>query len=456
MDISLKRIKSILGFSLFFSFVQAQHWEAKVTYDKTDSTEILKVNIMPDYGSLGTFEIDFSKSILEQNYKEQLELWKIQEGIFEKVNVQAPFFVINKEGFSYEIDLLKSVHIPSKAYLNYGPIQIANWQEILFDCKDEVKMNLVFVKDSNRYELGIKTLEEWKANPTRILPAKTIVQVNKVNVVSNLSSKEMQQEVEKVLKAFTYLKENKEVVLLFAHDSLPSGGISYPKLAIVYIDAKTSDSNPKFALQHTLLHELFHYVSPYEIRPEKEALLIDKNWLAEATPEYLSLHYQFINGLITEATFIDKLEQKSRTATKFDGKSLNNMALDVYKDASYYEAFYSKGCIALFLLDLKLYQESKGGISIAGLIMGVFPEMNEEQQLYINNMMYEQEQALVYNNNPFAMNQYLAPFGWLYQKQLVLPFTSASETAEIRIENIIPNKMATVEQKALWEGFKKK
>jgi len=456
MDILQKRIKAVLSFFLFFIFAQAQHWDAKVTYDKTDSTELLIVHVMPIYEIMDTFEIDFSKSILAQNDKENLELWKMQEGVFEKVRAQVPFLSVNKEGFSYEIDLMKSQHIPSKAYLNYGSIQIANWQEILFDCAANVELDIVFLKDSKRYELGVKSLEEWKSNPTKILPSKTILQLNKINVSSNLASKELQQELEKVLNGFIYLQQAQDVVLIFANDSLPSGGISYPKLAIVYLDAKTSDSNPKLAFQHTLLHELFHYVSPYQIHPEREATWMDKNWLAEATPEYLSLLYLLKNGLITEAVFIEQLEQKLRTATKFDGESLNDMALDVYRNVAYYEAFYSKGCIALFLLDLKLYMESEGKISVLNLILGNFPDLNEERQLFISNLMYEEEQALIYNEGCFAFNQYLAPFGWLYQKQIVLPYLNTSETAALKKENIILNKMASAEQKDLWEGFKKK
>lgn len=456
MDISQKRIKAILSFLLFFTFAQAQHWDVRLIYSKTDTSETLAVDIMPVYQKGDTFLIDFPLSILGQNFKENLKSWNIVEGKIELVSIKAPFQLSNTTGFAYEIDLKKSTHIPSKAYLNYGTIQLANWQEILFDCNKNVSLNIVFENEKKRYELGVNSLETWKANPTKILPAKTIVKLNNVNVVSNLSSKEFQSETEKVLKAFTYLDKAKELIVIFANDSFPSGGISYDNIALAYIDAKTSNNNPKFAFQHTVLHELFHSVSPYKIRPEKEALLIDKNWLAEATPEYLSLQYQLKNSLISESEFIAQMEQKLRISNKYSGKSLYDMSLDLYRNVDYYEAFYSKGCIALYLLDLKLYQEGKGSISILNLIRGNFPELNEERQLYISNLMYEQEQALIYNENPYAMNQYLAPFGWLYQKQIVLPYTNASETAEIKQENIIPNKMASAEQKALWEGFKKK
>ena len=411
---------------------------------------------MPDYSASDSVSIDFSKSVLGQNFKENIQLWRLNKGEFEKSAVQAPFYASFKAGFSYEIDLSKSTHIPSKAYLNYGSLQIANWQEILFDSDKDFDVNIVFVKDTNRYELGQKKLSESKANPSKIIPAKLLLNLNQISVYANLATNEVKAQLEKTLKHFNYLDEGMELALIFANDSFATGGISYDKMAIVYIDAKTSDSNPKFALQQTVLHELFHKISPYKIRPEKEAYLLDKNWLAEATPEYLALHYQLKNALITEADFIAQMEQKLRLADKFSGKSLNEMSLEVYRNANYYEAFYAKGCIALFLLDLKLYQESEGDISVINLILGNFPELNEERQLYITNLMHDQEQALIYHEGSFAMNEYLAPFVWLYQKQIVLPFTNGSETAEIRRENIIPNKMADAEQKSLWEGFSSK
>jgi predicted metalloprotease with PDZ domain len=337
--------------------------------------------------------------------------------------------------------------------LNYGTIQLANWQEILFDCDVDVKLNIEFEKDAQHYDLGVKRLSEWKVSPSKILPTKTLVNVNRINVACNLSSKELQTQIEQTLKPFNYLAKGTDVVIIFANDSMASGGIRYPNLSIVYIDAKTSDSNPKFALQHTLLHELFHSIIPYEINPEEDAEAILENWLAEAVPEYFSLRCLLKNGLITESEFITQMEQKLRTAVKFDGKSLQDMSLNIYRNATYYEAFYSKGCIALFLADLDLYRASKGEFTISDLIIGKFPDLNEEQQAFITQVMYDLEQAIVVNPNSFALNKYLEAYGWLYQKQVVLPYKVGSKTAEIRKENIVMNKTANIEQKSLWEGF---
>lgn len=462
MDILQKRIKAVLGVLFFFTVAQAQQWETEVSYYKTDSTEYVSVFVTPDYSQLDTCLVDFSKSILGQNLKEAVALWTYnEEELITTSTSKMPLNLVEilgveKQGFRYEIDLLKSQHIPSKAYLNYGTIQIANWQEILFDCNQDIKLHIVFWKDSNRYELGVKSLAEWKLNPSKILPTKTLVQLNKITICSNLASKELQVEMEKFLKGFTYLKLPKELIVIFANDSLPSGGISYEKMAIVYMDAKTSDSNPKFALQHTVLHELFHAVLPYEIGPELEGKSLEENWLAEASPEYFSLRYQLKNKLISDKVFMEQLEQKLRTSLNFDGKSLSEMSLNVYRNASYYDAFYSKGCIALFLVDLKLYEATKGDYSIQDLIFGNYDQMDQAKQLEVSNVMFDLEQNLVSSEKPFALNQYLAAYGWLYQKQIVLPFTSGSTNAEVRKENITPNEKQTVEQKALWEGFKNK
>jgi predicted metalloprotease with PDZ domain len=303
------------------------------------------------------------------------------------------------------------------------------------------------------FDLGAKELNAWKANPSQILPMKTFLAVNNIKISSNIKNAELAEILSETLADFKYFARPTELVLLFAADSLSSGGVFYDDLAIVYIDSKTSGEDAEFNMQKTILHELYHGVSPYEIYPELEARELDKNWLSEATPEYLSLKYMLKNKLIKEEYFLSIMEQKMRIGKRFRGLSLDVMSSQVYRNSNFYAAFYSKGCVAFWLLDLKLYEMTDGKIEAIDLINGAYPNLNENTQLQIRNVMTNMEQELIFNIGPFPINKYISSYGLRYDKQIVLPFKKKSETAEVRSENITFNKAANGEQKSLWKRF---
>ncbi len=456
MDIQKRRFKTVLILLSICSFAFGQTWKVEVVH--VDSLQALHVSVTPDYVLTKEHEVFFQENFLKQNEISNLKVGKLVDGEIKYTVAKSPL-LLNPAmlRFEYLVDLKNSDNIPTKAYLAYKQTLIANWDEILFSSEKALLLSIDFYRSEQEDEeaivLGTNSLDNWKKDPSVLLPLKVLVEINNISVYSNLPNKNLSDLMEKTLANFNYFEEDFSLYVLFGNDSSQTGGAYYDKSAIVYIDAKNSDPDFPYVIEHVVLHELFHGLSPYEIRPEMEAKLLDKNWLAEATPEYLSLKYMVKYKIISEKVFLEVMESKLRIAERFAGISLNDMALEVYRNPSYYQAFYSKGAVALFLLDLQLYKESNGLVNIQDLISGSFPELSEEMQLSLNSLLTDMEQDLVYNENAFPINKVFVDFGLLYEKRVVLPFNENTEKAEIRKENISFNKMSNTEQKARWQGF---
>lgn len=442
---------------LFFSFIfillgvgiSAQEWDVKVEY--LTQSDKLHVEVTPNYEYNLYYTVFFPPSVLNQNIKDSIIVYgRTKTPSF----VESPFELgPNNSKFSYIIDLKKVTNVPTSAYLNYGDIQIANWEEILFDSDKGLTLHIEFVKEKKVYDLGTQSLSAWKSNPSKIIPTKLFMALNNIKITTSIGNDEVGKMLEETLADFKYFIRPTELILLFAAEGLPSGGVFYDDLAIVYVDSKTSGEDPEFNMKKTILHELYHGVSPYEIYPEADARDIGQNWLSEATPEYLSIKYMLQHKMIKDKEFLEIMERKMRIGTRFNGLSLELMSSEVYRNSEYYQAFYSKGCVAFWLLDMKLFEMTDGTVKAIDLINGVYTNLDEQTQLQISNVMHDMEQELVFNVGPFPMNKYLSSFGLLYEKQIVLPYRKKSETAQVRRENITFNKLANGEQKSLWKRF---
>lgn len=429
-------------------------WKLKLTWNELDT--VAKVEVYPTAVGNSKLEVYFDYNILDQNRKGDflVSILKDTDGDdIKKEKQKAPLEVSSHvQSFTYKVNLESSSHVPSKGVLVYGNLALLNWSEILFKSNDSLDLDIEVEIKGKIYDLGSKPLNNWHSEISQLAEPKPILLINNISIYSNNNSKELKELLSKTLEDFKYLSDKKDVFLFFGEDSLPSAGQNFKDLSVIYIDTKNKNSYlPE--MQKILVHELCHWLTHYEIRPEKEQALIEKNWLAEASPEYLSLRYLLRNKLISDAEFLEEMENKLRKAQAFSSKSLNELSFGVYTNPEYMEGFYTKGTIALFLLDLKLFEISKGKLTIDLIIRNAYPELEDEVQREVPNVLNDMENELVMSSGVFDLNKFLAIVGLLYEKQKVLPFSKEDNIAPIRWENISFNKLADAEQKSNWQRF---
>ena len=148
-----------------------------------------------------------------------------------------------------------------------------------------------------------------------------------------------------------------------------------------------------------------------------------------------------LNKLISEEVFFNEFADKINLSNSYNSSSLSDMSMGIYKNPEYKNAFYSKGALAVFLLELKLFSFSKGEITFLDLLNNEMPEMDEQAKLELNNLLFDLENELVETKDSFDYNEYFKDFGFKYSEK------------EIQIEF---NKKASLNEKNLWLKFNNK
>lgn len=117
-------------------------------------------------------------------------------------------------------------------------------------------------------------------------------------------------------------------------------------------------------------HEFLHIVTPLNIHSEEignfdyiNPKMSKHLWLYEGLTEYAAHHAQVAGGLITEAAFLERMQEKIKTSrTRFNDTlaftKLSLGALDKYKNQ--YENVYQKGALIGLCLDIQLRHWSNG------------------------------------------------------------------------------------------------
>lgn len=434
-------------FGLFVS--QAQVWKATVSYVDQDH---LEVNVEPNYAYQNLYRISFPKGIIEYNRKSTFQAFNSLSGEFEKLN---PGFELNPQytKFSYQVDLGDSTNIALQAYLDYGPVQLANWAEILFESDKDIQLAISFQQADKSYDLGNKDLKAWKLNPTPILPMKLVEVIDQVSCYSNLPNEDLAKLLKETIQDFSYLKKPIDLVILFGNDSLDAAGTCFTDWAIVYIDSKTSGENPSYTIQQQVLKQLFKTVSPYDIYPEEALRNISQNWLAEATPEYLSLKFMLRKELLSADEFLTIMERKMFLAAGYAGISLEEMSGEIYRNSEYLQAFQSKGCIASWLSDLRLFELSDGQVAWEDLIFGNFGALDDDMQLLVSDALFDMEKELVSSKLALPVNAYVNGFGLTCHQAEDLLVGDEDQGELMRGFKIVSDNSAVGEQKSRWERF---
>ncbi|MDC3209411.1 hypothetical protein OAT96_01550 [Chitinophagales bacterium] len=447
MNLYLRKASLALLAVLFLFKLNAQDWQVKV-FDQ-DSSRFL-IEVYPDFTSNKNYLISFPPSLINQNRVDSIFLGKSKISPLTESS-----FMLNAEQamFSYQLRINMNKYTANNACLDYEELFLVNWQEILFHTDTDAPIALEWIEGEVKLALGTKYLSEWRAQPTNLVSTKIFLEINNIKVFTNTPSENLSKLLTETLEEFQFLNKPINLYLIFADDSIASSGVSFKDISIVYIDSKMRSLNAQLQIQQLMLRELFHAYSPYHISPELEVRNIDKNWLSEALPEYLSLIYLLQNDHIDDDTFLAIMEEKMRMTEQFNGLSLDYMSQEIYRNDSYWNAFRSKGCIAVWFLDLKLIEITSGELTAIDLIKGQFSNLDETAQLEIQNIMHVMEEALVFNSSPFMMNKYLIPSGIIYERKGPLPDKRKGSSAAAEESKLIKNEEASDEQKSLWKRF---
>jgi hypothetical protein len=447
MILYLRKASLALLAILFLFELNAQDWQVKV-FDQ-DSSRLL-IEVYPDFTFNKNYLITFPPSLINQNRVDSIFLGKLKTSPLKESS-----FMINAEQvmFSYQLRINANKYIAYNACLDYEELFLANWQEILFHADKDARLSVEWIKGSYKLAIGTKYLSEWRAQPSNLISTRIFLDINNIKVFTNTPDENLSKLLSETLEDFQFLSKPFNLYLIFDNDSIASSGVSFEDISIVYIDSKTGSLNPQLQIQQLMLRELFHAYSPYHISPELEVRNIDKNWLSEALPEYLSLKYLLQNDHIDADAFLAIMEEKMRVTEQFNGLSLDYMSQEIYRNDSYWNAFRSKGCIAVWLLDLKLIEITSGELTAIDLIKGQFSSLDERAQLEIQNIMHVMEEDLVFNSEPFMMNKYLNPSGINYERKGRLPNKLKRPSAAAEESKLNKNEEASDEQKSLWKRF---
>ena len=447
MILYLRKASLALLAILFLFKLNAQDWQVKV-FDQ-DSSRFL-IEVYPDFTSNKNYLISFPPSLINQNRVDSIFLGKSKISMLPESS-----FMLNAEQvmFSYQLRINMDKYIANNACLDYEELFLVNWQEILFHADKDVPIALEWIEGEVKLALGTKYLSEWRSKPSNLVSTKIFLEINNIKVFTNTPGENLSKLLTETLEKFQFLSRPLNLYLIFDDDSIASSGVSFENISIVYIDSKMGSQNPQLQIQQLLLRELFHAYSPYHISPEREVRNIDKNWLSEALPEYLSLIYLLQNDHIDDDAFLAIMEQKMRITEQFNGLSLDYMSQEIYRNDSYWNAFRSKGCLAVWFLDLKLIEITSGELTAIDLIKGQFSNLDETAQLGIQNIMHVMEEDLVFNSSPFMMNKYLIPSGISYKRKGPLPNKFERSSADAKEFELIKNEEASDEQKSLWKRF---
>lgn len=210
--------------------------------------------------------------------------------------------------------------------------------------------------------------------------------------------------------------------LFFIFDTLESksGAISLDNTAVFYFNEK-SIKNLEYTVLKTVIHEILHWYLPLGT-PESE---LKDFWISEASAEYLAIKSMLKAGIISEDNFFEAMQSKIVLSYKYKDLSLEKLSLDFKSNPYFYEAFYSKGVVVMWLLD-NIMQQS-GPFNLEKILLDDFKDATEEDLLNLYQAMADFEEDIVNKNSVIDFNKYLPYWGLLYEKQRPISYNTTQE-----------------------------
>ncbi len=434
---SKKQIIVFLFSILCINFVISQNWNTNV-YLYTDSLQVV-------FESDDTTKISVDFTDIQQNIVSDVYLINKSDSSKNIINTSLFTFDPQKDYLNYAISLNEAKELSSVVFMESDSIKLLNFKEILFTSsyRYQLNININVIEKDKIVDLGQKTLDVWRLNPIRITKNESILNINNLSFYSNIKSLKLKEILRNTFKEYQYhgTSQPKELIILIANDSVISEGKAFQNVAIVYIDSSLLKEEV-LPLQKIILNTTFNWVSPYVIFPNEEGKDLEKNWLAIATPEYLTLKYLLTHQLISEEQFFTEFEVKIEEAKSFKELSLFDMSIECYYHPEYFHAFYTKGVLALLSLEIRLFKFNEGEFAYYDLIKGNIPQLDEAESLALNDVLYELSENLVNSVGELDYHKYLGYAGLKY--------------VEKPINKILHDEKANSSEKELWNIIKEK
>ncbi len=184
-------------------------------------------------------------------------------------------------------------------------------------------------------------------------------------------------------------------------------------------------------------HEFFHIVTPLNIHSEivgafnfEKPIASEHLWLYEATTEWAAQMMQIRGGMISEAEFIDRIEQKLKVSDFFSPRvSLVDLSKGSFDSlADQYINIYQRGAYTMMLFDMRLLELSKGKMGWNDVIKKLASEYGPKKSFpekeffdIVVKMTYPEMidffARYIKGSEKVPMKEYLAKVGYNYVEE---------------------------------------
>lgn len=422
MGIQQKYIKKVLALILFISinsFFYSQNTSNKIVVKKeiriidkhTLSIRVYNPNVsntafifsfynnIPSYLEVAGFKYIYNMKI----YKKDNSYLAIAKP--EIINLSNNFFFIEYYIKLPEID--NKSFLPISSYIIDGKYAIFNNSTILGYFKGiDYLVNLEIVqndkpilniqKDNNllkdsRITFGFKNIMQGKSN----FPLS--VKVNNNNILNNKILEEyITESISTIINIESFdRKIKKEMIFIFDSVSENTGAIAHNNTIVFHFN-----TNDRFIIQKTIIHELFHWIVP------------DQNsWLNEGFAEYMALKKMTEFAFICERDFFEKMTRKLQLAEKYKDLSLS----EIYENTKYYSALYTKGAFYAWIADLIVMKNTNYKHGLLKYILNP-TAIHKDDRDRINIELANFESEYILKNKYFSYNKYLNDVGLIFEQ----------------------------------------
>jgi predicted metalloprotease with PDZ domain len=137
--------------------------------------------------------------------------------------------------------------------------------------------------------------------------------------------------------------------------------------------------------QRILLHEMLHVFMPLAFKDSllepfryNEKIMSGHLWLYEGFIEYQTVKLMFINNLITQTEFLDRLNNMIYSYIPYEkmGRfiSLYKLSIDAFNETSLQLLFYNRAAILCFYADMLIYQRTNGEKDFWSILTEIYKE----------------------------------------------------------------------------------
>lgn len=444
------RLFALLCFLLFSIKINAQHWQLLLKPDvenrqiQLDYTTIEGELLKGKFLFSNSYPHHFDK-ISPQDYVTDFFVFYSDEST-DTVDVSKGFVEFKKPVSSFSYKVLENygydLFFPTTNYFRNDLVLISMPYSLIFqegNTAQKIEIS-VFENDTLNKVLGLKSIDEWMQSPLALSATHNFSLSETLQMKAFANKLPVPKDVffdllGKAVFSTQYFqrKDNglpKQLFFIFDTLESKSGAISLDNAAIFYFN-ENSISNFQYTILKTVVHEMLHWYLPAgNSKTEPQNL-----WVSEAAPEYLAIKSLFKAGIISERKFLEEMQSKISLSHKYKELGLEQLSIAFKSNPEFYEAFYSKGVVAMWLLDNVVQQNSN--FTLEKLMMGDFKFSDQQTLLKLNDAMAVFEKEIVQKNPVIDFNQFLPYWGLVYEKQRPYSYTATQDIELVMVQNQI-------------------